>query len=143
MRRYLLVANQTLGGYHLVVKVRECMALGECTFHVVVPATRPKAHLTWTRGEARALAQRRLEEALNRFQGLGANVDGSVGDENPMHVIAEALRSGEYDEVLLSTLPPGPSRWLQMDLPHRVERTFNLPVIHVLAESESWEKTRS
>lgn len=143
MRRYLLVANQTLGGYHLVVKVRECMALGECSFHVVVPATRTKEHLTWTRGEALALAQRRLNEALARFQALGADVDGEVGDENPMHLIAEALNSGEYDEVLLSTLPPGPSRWLQMDLPHRVERAFHLPVSHVVAESESWEKTRS
>lgn len=143
MRRYLLVANQTLGGYHLVVKVRECMALGECSFHVVVPATRPKEHLTWTRGEARALAQRRLEQALSRFGGLGAQVDGEVGDENPMQVIAEALRGGEFDEVLLSTLPPGPSRWLQMDLPHRVERTFSVPVSHVVAESEAWEATRS
>jgi hypothetical protein len=34
--------------------------------------------------------------------------------------------------VILSTLPPGPSRWLGMDLPHRVERRFGVPVTHVV-----------
>ena len=38
MRRYLVVAKQTLGGDHLAQKVRECLAGGPCTFHVVVPA---------------------------------------------------------------------------------------------------------
>ena len=39
MRRYLVVANQTLGGEHLLDKVRECVAAGPCHFHVLVPAS--------------------------------------------------------------------------------------------------------
>jgi hypothetical protein len=39
VRRYLVVANQTLGGEELWAAIRERMAGGECHFHLVVPAT--------------------------------------------------------------------------------------------------------
>jgi hypothetical protein len=39
MRRYLVVANQTLGGQRLLDAVRSRMAAGPCHFHVLVPAT--------------------------------------------------------------------------------------------------------
>ena len=39
MRRYLVVANQTLGGDELWAAIRERMAGGDCHFHLVVPAT--------------------------------------------------------------------------------------------------------
>jgi hypothetical protein len=44
VRRYLVVANQTLGGEELWAAIRERMAGGECHFHLVVPAT-PAGHL--------------------------------------------------------------------------------------------------
>ena len=44
MRRYLVVANQTLGGEELWAAIRERMASGDCHFHLVVPAT-PAAQL--------------------------------------------------------------------------------------------------
>src|SRR5918996_304525 len=71
MRRYLVVANQTLGGEHLAEKVRACLAAGPSRFHVLVPATQPQDHAVWTEGEARAIASRRLEQALERFRELG------------------------------------------------------------------------
>jgi hypothetical protein len=39
MRRYLVVANQTLGGEELWELIRERVARGDCHFHLVVPAT--------------------------------------------------------------------------------------------------------
>ena len=39
MRRYLVVANQTLGGEELWAAIRERMAGGDCHFHLLVPAT--------------------------------------------------------------------------------------------------------
>jgi hypothetical protein len=44
VRRYLVVANQTLGGEELWATISERMAGGECHFHLVVPAT-PAAQL--------------------------------------------------------------------------------------------------
>ena len=39
MRRYLVVANLTLGGEQLWAAIRERMAACDCHFHLVVPAT--------------------------------------------------------------------------------------------------------
>jgi GABA permease len=134
MRRYLVVANQTLGGEHLEAKVLECMAAGPCEFHLVVPATPPQDHATWVEGEAKVLARERLDAALARFREIGARADGEVGDARPLGAIGDAVRHAEFDEIILSTLPPGPSRWLRMDLPHRVDRQFGIPVSHVIDE---------
>jgi hypothetical protein len=60
MGRFLVVANQTLGGRYLTERIRQSMAAGPARFHVVVPATPVQDNLTWTEGEAQAIAQERL-----------------------------------------------------------------------------------
>jgi hypothetical protein len=137
MRRYLVVANQTLAGDHLLDEVRDCLREGGCRFHIVVPATEPRDHAVTTEGEARALAQERLDRTLARFRDLGAVADGEVGDARPMDAIRDAIRGREFDGIVLSTLPPGISRWLGQDLPHKVEGEFGLPVRHVIGEPET------
>lgn len=134
MRRYLVVANQTLGGPALAEKVRACLAEGPCSFHIVVPASRPHETFVWTEGEAREIASERLERALTWFRKTGAEVTGDVGDANPMLAIADALLVSTFDEIIVSTLPPGISRWLKQDLPARARRRFSIPVTHVFGE---------
>jgi len=136
MRRYLVVANRTLGGSHLTAKVRECVTVGPCEFHVLVPASHTTKDLTWTEGSDRAAAEARLAEAMTRFRTLGAVVTGEVGDTNPIEAIGDALRRDKFDEIILSTLPPGISRWLRQDLPTRVNKQFRLPVQHIVASEE-------
>lgn len=136
MARYLVVANQTLGGDHLLEKVKECMASGQSSFHVVVPATAPTDHF-WTEAEVQAKARRRLDEALDRFRALGAEADGEVGDGNPMLAIEDAMRDQEFDEIILSTLRPGLSRWLKLDLPDRLKTHVTIPVTHIVGEPET------
>ena len=136
MRRYLVVANQTLGGEPLLAAIRARMEAGPSTFHLVVPATPPHEQLVYTERKARDLAQERLEEVTARLEALGATVSGEVGDASPMLAIADALLSRQVDEIVLSTLPAGVSRWLRQDLTHRVERRFELPVAHIVAERE-------
>jgi hypothetical protein len=137
MRRYLVVANQTLGGDHLLSLLRD---LGDepSTFHVLVPASPPGDHL-WTEGEAIALARRRLDLALERFRNLGIEVTGEVGDGRPLQAIDDVLSRDSFDEIVLSTLPPRLSRWLKLDLVHRVEAAYGLPVRHVIAPAETVE----
>jgi hypothetical protein len=135
MRRLLIVANQTLGGEHLQRKVTDCMAAGPCRFYLLVPAAPYNGHgLVWTEGQNRALANDRLYEALERLRDMGADVEGEVGDQRPLDAIADVLQHRDFDEIILSTLPPGVSRWLAQDLPRRVRRTFPLPVTHVVAQ---------
>jgi GABA permease len=141
MDRYLVVANQTLGGEPLLATIRELAHAGPCSFRVVVPATRPQGR-TWTEGDARAAAQSRLDVALARFGDLGVQFTGDVGDANPILAIDDAIREhGPFDRIVLSTLAPGASRWLRLDLPHRVEAQFGLPVRHVIGEAERIDST--
>jgi hypothetical protein len=69
MRRYLVVANQTLAGEPLVSRIRELSRAGHCAFFLVVPATPPRDH-PWTERGARAAAGARLDEARMRLSGL-------------------------------------------------------------------------
>src|SRR5437867_12139551 len=106
MRRYLVVANQTLAGGHLVSALRQLSAGEPCRLHVLVPASPPPDH-AWTEGEARELAARRLEAALERFREFDPDIDGEVGDEHPLEAIKDVMDRGErFDGIVLSTLPP-------------------------------------
>lgn len=135
MRRYLVVSNQTLASEAFVEKIRSCLAAGPCRFHVVVPATHARDHVTWTEGHDRAIARKRLDEALATLAELGAEADGEVGDARPLDAVRDAVRDQPaFDEVLLFTLPPGLSRWLHLDLPARAQRALDVPVTHVVAE---------
>ena len=136
MRRYLIVANQTLLGDPLLARVRECLAAGPCEFHVVVPATHAPGRAAQREDRDRAFAARRLKDGLERFRAMGVDVEGEVGDARPMDAIRDVmLHAGPFDEIIVSTLPPGISRWLHQDLPHRIHRTFELPTSTVVARA--------
>lgn len=140
-RRILIVANQTAAGSHLKRIVAERVKEGPCTFTLVVPATPPAGTLTWTDAEATELATRRMDQALAGLRELGADVEGIVSDGSPTDAVDSVMQVERYqhhqsfDEIILSTLPPGISRWLKQDLPHRVERRYEIPVTHVIAEA--------
>jgi hypothetical protein len=72
MPTILIVANQTLGGEALTECIEKRRRLGPCSFYVVVPATPPKEHLTWTEGEARAIPAGRVV-AVAEAQPAGPN----------------------------------------------------------------------
>ena len=134
MRRYLIVANQTLAGGQLMSTLRELHQRGPCSFHVVVPATPPRDH-SWTEGEARHTARERLDAALARLRSEGLEVTGEVGDEHPHEAVQDILLRGEtFDAIVLSTLPPNMSRWLKRDLVRRLEATTGIHVIHVIGQ---------
>jgi hypothetical protein len=136
MHRYLVVASRTLSGPQLLAKLRELAARGPVSFHVVVPAEHPKDH-TWTEGEARDIAQRRLDAGLKRLAEVGLDADGEVGDEHPVEAIGDILLRGEtFDGIVLSTLPPRASRWLRWDVVNKVQTRFDVPVIHVVGQPE-------
>ena len=135
LRRILIVANQTAAGTHLKQYVKEKLTEGvPSRFTLLVPATPTSDHLTYTEGEARVLAEERMKEALAGLRETGAEVEGMVGDPRPLSAIGDVLLEQPYDEIVLSTLPVGVSRWLKQDLPSRVERQFRLPVTHIVGE---------
>ena len=142
MRQFLVVGNQTLGSDELRAAIVERIAAGPTRFHVVVPATHPHDHLTWSEGEATALARARLDDTLAWMHAEGALTTGEVGDANPFLAVSDALLHDDYDEIILSTFPAGMSRWIKQDLPHRVARHTTTPVRHVVARAPNPEVTR-
>jgi hypothetical protein len=67
----------------------------------------------------------------------GGAADGSVSyRHDPMDAIEETLRDGDFHEIILSTLPHSVSRWLHVDLPHRVAH-LGLPLTTVIAREQN------
>jgi HEAT repeat protein len=136
MRSYLIVANQTLASPALSAEVEGRIAAGPATFHVVVPLTPIVHRLTWDEDESRRAAQERLEALLDHVRSAGADASGEIGDPDPVAAVRDALRSVEVDEIILSTLPAGISRWLGQDVPSRLRGSATQPVVVVTAERE-------
>ncbi len=136
MRSYLVVGNQTLDSTELAEAIRERLQPEPATFHLVVPAT-PISHLlTWDEDEAREAATERLNEAVERMRASGAEVSGEIGVPDPVQATRDALRGREIDEIILSTLPPGISRWLGQDVPTRLKASVEVPVVVVTTQRQ-------
>jgi hypothetical protein len=133
MRRCLIVANQTLMSPQLREEVLRRRDAGDYEFHVVVPATHTHGTGLWTEGQALAHARDALATALDHFRADGIDVTGEVGDADAVLAVNDVVTREGVDEIIVSTLPPGVSRWLKRDLPHRLERRFGIPVTHVTA----------
>lgn len=131
MRRILVVGNETLGSDALRAAIAERLAAGPSEFHLVVPAS-PSHALFWSEGEANTRARGRLDEALARMHAEGIITTGEVGDANPVLAVEDVLRHEDFDEIIVSTFPPGISRWIRQDLPHRLARHTAVPVTHVV-----------
>jgi predicted RNase H-like HicB family nuclease len=136
MSKYLVVTHQTALSPDLQRKVSALVAQDpSAEFAVLVPQT-PGAPSTWE-GETIDVAKQRAEAAKSLLEenAHARVVHIAVGDEDPLQAITDELRAHPgYDTLVICTLPPGISRWLKLDLVHRAERKFHLPVIHVVAE---------
>lgn len=83
------------------------------------------------RDRAYALAQQRLNTAVDHLHGLGAVVEGEVGDPDPVQAARDTLGRFAADEIIISTLPPALSRWLRRDVPARLRKALKIPVTHL------------
>ena len=134
----LVVAHQTAATDALLNAVRERAGRGPAKFHLVVPRQPHGMHKMVDPHEAGdEEAQQVLGEALPKLSAAaGHEVTGSVGDPEPLMAIEDAVNLGGYDEIIISTLPLGISRWLKLDLISKT-RALGLPVTHVEASSRA------
>jgi len=138
MRRYLVVAHQTLTSTELLEAMKAKAAEEDTDFHLLVPLYHGGPGLTWTEGQDRAMARRRLEEAQQQLTAEGLTATGEVGSESPIESVDEVLRRdglSTYAGIIVSTLPRHLSKWLKLDVPSRIERKTTLPVDHIIGHS--------
>ncbi len=134
MRRYLVVAHQTLSSPELLEAMTSRAGEEETTFHLLVPIYHGEPGLTWTEGHDREVALSRLDEARTAMTAAGLTVTGEVGSDSPVESVVDVLvRDGSdaFDEIIVSTLPRTVSKWLKIDAPSRIQRYTKLPVHHV------------
>ncbi|MFL5843872.1 MAG: hypothetical protein ACJ762_04195 [Solirubrobacteraceae bacterium] len=129
MARILVVANKTAESPELLEALK---AKGtEHEYVLVVPASGGVLEKAADPDAAREHTQPHLDTALENFRAAGLNVEGSVGDSDPAAAVQDAANFGQFDEIVISTLPLRASKWLKMDLPRKAERATGLPVTHI------------
>jgi hypothetical protein len=133
----LVVAHQTAATSGLLDAVRERAQRSPARFHLVVPQQPHGIHKVVDPQDAgKDEAQRALDHALPKLsEAAGQEVTGSIGDAEPLMAIQDAVNLGNYQEIIISTLPLGISRWLKLDLISKA-RGLGLPVTHVAAPSK-------
>ena len=153
MGSYLVVAIDATGGAQLMAEVRRRIARAPSSFFVLVPVPESEsqrhgildgmvageagpmvvqADLPRRADQEREVLERqsrgRLELLTREIRAAGGDADGDLGDPDPLKAIEREVRTHQFDEIILSTPPSGLSKWIRRDLPHRVERKFELPV---------------
>jgi len=134
----LVVAHQTAATPGLLDAVRERAQRSPATFHLVVPQQAHGIHKVIDPEDSGVdEAQRVLDAALPKLsEAAGHDVTGGIGDAEPLMAIQDAVNLGNYDELIISTLPLGISRWLKLDLISKA-KALGLPVTHVQASSKA------
>jgi hypothetical protein len=124
--RVLVVARQTAASDDLRDALVQRAERGPISVTLLMPA----AGIGF---DAREASQGDLDAATSRLRDAGLEVEGVVGDPNPIEAVAEVWKPGAFDEIIVCTLPGATSKWMLMDFPHRVGRMCDLPVTHVIA----------
>ena len=120
--RVLVVACRTACNPQLLAAVAERAASSPARFTLLVPrpchglhrVVDPEDH-GWR--EAKAV----IDDACPLLaEAAGSRVEGMVGSHDPVAAVEDALNLRGFDEAIISTLPARLSRWLRLDLPHKI-----------------------
>ncbi len=134
----LVVAARTAATPALVDAVRDRASRGKCQFTLLVPkVVHGLAKVADPEGGSFDESEQVLELAIPLLEeAAGGQVDGKIGDPVPLNAVEDAVTFGNYDEIILSTLPKHVSHWLHLDLPRKVA-DLGLPVTTLTARGKS------
>jgi hypothetical protein len=129
----LVVANRTADSPELIAALERRAGKGPLHVTLLAPAL-------WSE---RTTTQGRVDRALKRLRGAGIEAEGGLGDQDPIVAVQEAWNPGRFDGIVVSTLASPVSRWMQIDLPHRVARLTDCNVEHVQTAAPRPQVTRT
>jgi hypothetical protein len=125
--RILVVANRTASTPVLLDEVGRRARAAPCTFALLIPDAPNRKAADWTLEVAIPLLER---EAAGKVEGLVG------GGPDPFDAVERAIQEGDFDEIIVSTLPKQRSKWLRRDLIRRIE-ALGLPVTAVVPKQKS------
>lgn len=146
MTTILVLTDETEVGAHVTTRVHELHeADPNLKVFVLVPAAKVVASITGGEVDGAARAHEQLSDAIELFNQINISATGKVGGHDPMEAVRSVMPELEPDLILVSTLPGGISRWLNMDLPHRLRRRFGVPVEDLMGKpvfDSDWKRSR-
>jgi hypothetical protein len=136
IHRILVIANETVGGGPLRTELerRAAQTRGAEVLVVAPVLASPVRHWVSDVDSARAAAEERVRESVDRLAENGLVVRGEIGEQDPLQAIEDALRTFGADEIVISTHPEGRSHWLEQDLIAKARERFALPITHVVVD---------
>ena len=132
MPNVLVVANRTADCEELQQALKERAEKEDgVKFTLVVPSAHGFAKAANPDGGV-ADSQQHVDNAVRQLREVGLEVEGRLGDPDPVAAVQDAANADSYDEVIVSTLPTHLSKWLHLDLPRKAAHATGLPVQHVV-----------
>jgi hypothetical protein len=122
--KLLVIANRTVDSPQLRQTIVGRAQRSPIMVTLVAPTSRA--------GGGAEPAAERLSRACESLREAGVSVEGRLGHKDPMVALQDVWDPRRFDEVVVATLPEESSRWLTVDLPHRVERFTGAQVTHVV-----------
>ena len=135
--RVLVVANRTLASAALRSELTR-RARDGAELHFVAPILVSRIHYIASDVDRELRdARERLLDALDWARANDFRATGTVGDPNvALGAIEDELRRSGADEVVISTHPPQQSNWLETGIVARLHDELDIPVTHLIADSE-------
>jgi hypothetical protein len=119
--RILVVANRTAATPRLLDEIRRRAQAGPCEFALLIPDMGDRKAGDWTFASALPLMRR----------AAGGRVGSVAAGPYPLASVQNAVRHGNFDEIIVSTHARRVSRWLRRDFVRRIEG-LGLPVTAIV-----------
>jgi len=144
----LLVANCTVPRGLVDAIVSRTRSELDHEVRVVAPALNSRLrHLCSDTDHAVVAARARLEHALQHLREAGVHAEGVVSDSDPFVAVRDELHFFPAQEIIIATLRPDQSNWLERGLIERTRQAFGVPVEPAMASQPprlpEWQGTSS
>jgi hypothetical protein len=123
-RNILVVASETASSPEFLGALTERAREHPTAFTLVCPIA-PSGRGVRDQGD--------LDAVVARMHAEGLEVSSAtLGRSNPTEAVEDVYDRGLHDEIIVSTLPPGSSRWLALGAPQQIQRRTGATVSHLV-----------
>lgn len=131
-RRILVLATERCVGTDLLDELRAHAQGGPARIRLVAPALTSRLDY-WASDESsgREAARKRLAASLEECSALGVEIEGDVGDADPLLAIDDEIRTFDPDEIVVATHPAPSATWLERDLVPQARARYEVPITHL------------